>query len=89
VRKADETSGREKRQRLWVWLSTTPVVTIFRLLTPRGAAGAKELFGEAVCGSIGTDHYAGYQWIAPRPRQLCWAHPIRTQSTNGSFCPWS
>ena len=89
VRNADETSWREKTKRVWLWISVTPVVTLFRLLPTRGAAGAKKLLGEVVWGIIGTDRYAGYQWIAPRPRQLCWAHPIRTQSTNGSFCPWS
>jgi len=49
-------------------------VTIFRLLKTRGAAGAKELLGEVVWGIIGTDYYAGYHWIAPCQRQLCWAH---------------
>src|SRR5262245_23975035 len=48
VRNADETSWREKRQRRWLWISVTPLVTIFRLLKTRGAAGAKELLGEAI-----------------------------------------
>jgi len=42
VRNADETSGREKTKRLWLWLGVTPLVAIFRLLKTRGAAGAKE-----------------------------------------------
>jgi transposase len=74
VRNADETSWREKMQRRWLWISVTPLVTIFRLLKTRGAAGAKELLGAVVWGIIGTDHYAGYHWIDPRQRQLCWAH---------------
>ena len=74
VRNADETSWREKTQRRWVWISVTPLGTIFRLLKTRRAAGAKELLGEVVWGIIGTDHYAGYHWIDPRQRQLCWAH---------------
>jgi hypothetical protein len=41
---------------------------------------AKELLGEVVWGIIGTDRYAAYNWI--NPRQLCWAHPIRTQSSD-------
>ena len=52
----------------------TPLVTRFRLLPTRGAAGAKERLGEGVGGISGTDHYAGYPWIDPRPRQLGWAH---------------
>ena len=83
VRNADETSWREKAQRRWLWISVTPLVTIFRLLQTRGAAGAKELLGEVVWGIIGTDHYAGYHWIDPRQRQLCWAHLKR------EFVAWS
>ena len=83
VRNADETSWREKTQRRWLWISVTPLVTIFRLLKTRGAAGAKELLGEVVWGIIGTDHYAGYHWLDPRQRQLCWAHLKR------EFVAWS
>jgi transposase len=83
VRYADETSWREKRQRRWLWISVTPLVTLFRLLKTRSAAGAKELLGEVVWGIIGTDHYAGYHWIDPRQRQLCWAHLKR------EFVAWS
>ena len=83
VRNADETSWREKTQRRWLWISVTPLVTIFRLLKTRGAAGAKELLGEVVWGIIGTDHYAGYHWLDPRQRQLCWAHLKR------EFLAWS
>jgi hypothetical protein len=83
VRNADETSWREKGQRRWLWISVTPLVTIFRLLKTRGAVGAKELLGEVVWGIIGTDHYAGYHWIDPRQRQLCWAHLKR------EFVAWS
>lgn len=83
VRNADETSWREKTKRMWLWISVTPVVTIFRLLQTRGAAGAKALLGEDIWGSIGTDRYAGYHWIDPRQRQLCWAHLKR------EFIAWS
>ena len=83
VRNADETSWREKTKLRWLWISVTSVVTLFRLLRTRGAAGAKELLGEAVWGIIGTDHYAGYHWIDPRQRQRCWAHLKR------EFVAWS
>jgi len=83
VRNADETSWRENGKRRWLWISVTPLVTIFRLLKTRGAAGAKALLGEVVWGTIGTDHYAGYHWIDPHQRQLCWAHLKR------EFVAWS
>ena len=68
---------------IWACVPMTPLVTIFRLLKTRGAAGAKELLGEVVWGIIGTDHYAGYHWLEPRQRQLCWAHLKR------EFVAWS
>src|SRR5262249_3719986 len=83
VRHADETSWPEKSQRRWLWISVTPLVTIFRLLKTRSAAGAKELLGAVVWGVIGTDRYAGSHWIDPRQRQLCWAHLKR------EFIAWS
>lgn len=83
VRNADEPSWREKTKRVWLWISVTPLVTIFRVLKSRGAAAAKELLGADVWGTIGTDRYAGYHWIDPRQRQLCWAHLKR------EFIAWS
>jgi transposase len=77
VRNADETSWREKTQRRWLWVSVTPLVTLFRVLKTRGAAGAKALLGEVVWGIIGTERYAAYNWLDPRQRQLCWAHRKR------------
>jgi len=83
VRNVNETSWREKTQRRWLWISVAPLVTSLRLLKTRSAAGAKELLGEVVWGIIGTDHYAGSHWIAPRQRQRCWAHLQR------EFVAWS
>jgi transposase len=83
VRNADETSWRENTKRVWLWISVTPLVTIFRVLKSRGAAAAKELLGADVWGTIGTDRYAGYHWIDSRQRQLCWAHLKR------EFLAWS
>ncbi len=82
-RKADETSWREKTNLRGLWISVTSVVPIFRLLKTRGAAGAKELLGEAVGGSIGTAHSVGYHWIDPRQRHLWWAQLKR------EFVAWS
>ena len=83
VRNADETSWREKTKRLWLWISVTPLVSVFRLLKTRGAVGAREVLGAEVWGTVGTDHYAGYHWIDPCQRQLCWAHLKR------EFVAWS
>jgi transposase len=83
VRNADETGWQEKAKRVWLWISTTPLVTVFRVLTTRGAAGAKALLGEDFWGVVGTDRYGAYNWLDPRRRQLCWAHLKR------EFIAWS
>jgi transposase len=83
VRNADETGWYERAKRLWLWISATPLVTVFRLLTTRGAAGAEELLGKDFPGVVGTDRYGAYSWVDPRQRQLCWAHLKR------EFMAWS
>jgi transposase len=83
VRNADETGWYERAKRVWLWISVTPLVTVFRLLTTRGAAGAKEILSEDFPGVVGTDRYGAYSWVDPRQRQLCWAHLKR------EFVAWS
>jgi len=83
VRNADETGWREQGKRVWLWISTTSLVTLFRVLTTRGAASAKALLGEDFWGVVGTDRYGAYNWLDPRRRQLCWAHLKR------EFIAWS
>jgi transposase len=83
VRNADETGWREKAKRVWLWISRTPLVTVFRILASRGTVEAKEVLGENFPGVAGTDRYGAYNWIDPRQRQLCWAHLKR------EFVAWS
>ena len=64
----------ERAKHLWLWVKSTPLVTAFHLLKPRGAVGAKAVIGEAFPGVVGTDRLAAYHWIAPEYRQVCWAH---------------
>ena len=70
---ADETSWRQGNQRRWLWIGTTPLVTIF-LLATRGAAGAQQLLGLTFQGIVGSDRWSGYNWLCVLQRQLCWAH---------------
>jgi len=74
MRNVDETGWREKAKRVWLWVCTTPLVTVFRVLASRSAGSAKGLLGEDFPGVVGTDRYAAYNWVDPRRRQLCWAH---------------
>jgi len=74
MRNVDETPWRERTKRVWLWVKSTPLATVFRLLKTRGAVSAKALLGEEFPGVAGTDRLATYDWIAPERRQLCWAH---------------
>jgi transposase len=79
AKNVDETSWREGTRRTWLWISATPLVTVFMLLATRGAQGAKQLLGviaatDFVRGMVGSDRWSGYNWLDPQQRQLCWAH---------------
>jgi transposase len=74
VQNVDETSWREKTKRAWLWITTTPLVTVFLVLATRGAKGAQHILGSVVKSVIGSDRWSGYTWLDPQRRQLCWAH---------------
>jgi transposase len=77
MRNVDETPWWERAKRVWLWVKSTPLATIFRILKTRGAASAKVLLGEEFPGVVGTDRLASYDWIMPERRQVCWAHVKR------------
>jgi transposase len=77
MRNVDETPWWERAKRVWLWVKSTPLATVFRILKTRGAVGAKALLGEDFPGVVGTDRFASYDWIAPERRQVCWAHVKR------------
>jgi len=74
VQNVDETGWREKTKRAWLWINTTPLVTLFLVLATRGAQGAQHVLGTVVKGIVGSDRWSGYNWLDPQQRQLCWAH---------------
>jgi len=74
VQNVDETSWREKTKRAWLWINTTPLVTLFLVLATRGTKGAQHILGSVVKSIVGSDRWSGYNWLDPRQRQLCWAH---------------
>ncbi|MBI3763276.1 MAG: IS66 family transposase [Chloroflexi bacterium] len=74
VANVDETNWPERVHRGWLWVVTTPLVTVFLVLATRGTEGAKELLGETFPGIVGSDRWGGYNWLDPQRRQLCWAH---------------
>ena len=73
---ADETGWREARQRAWLWVAVTPLVTVFMIHARRGAVAARALLGEFM-GILVTDRWSAYNGWKTRLRQVCWAHLIR------------
>jgi hypothetical protein len=70
----DETGWHELTKQTWLWVCTTPQVSVFRLAPTRGAQGAEHLLGEDYAGMVGSDRYTASNWLDPAQRQVCWAH---------------
>lgn len=71
---ADETGWRQDKNKAWLWVSVTALVTVFLVRTRRNAEVAKELLGAAFAGILTTDRWSSYNWVAAERRQLCWSH---------------
>lgn len=70
----DETGWHEFTENVWLWVCTTPSVTVFRIFQERSASGAEKLLGNNFSGIVGSDRYSAYNWLDPLHRQVCWAH---------------
>lgn len=78
----DETGwyeGKEggRKRRAWLWLVTTPLVTVFLIARSRGEAVARQLLGAAFQGIFGSDRWSAYDFLDVGKRQLCWSHLLR------------
>jgi transposase len=60
--------------RAWLWVATSPLVTVFLIATSRGGVVARELLGSAFAGFFGSDRWSAYDWLPTTMRQLCWSH---------------
>ncbi len=70
---ADETGWREGRQRAWLWVAVTTLVTVFLIHARRGTVAARTLLGASTALLV-SDRWSAYNsWPLAR-RQLCWAH---------------
>jgi transposase len=70
----DETSWQEANQTCWLWVGSTPAVTVFQLHHTRGNEGVKRLIGADYAGIVGSDRWSAYNWLEAPQRQLCWSH---------------
>jgi transposase len=68
----DETSWWQGQDKAWLWGAVTKLVTVFTIVTSRGAEVAKDLLGTDRRKVVISDRFKSYMWI--KRRQFCWAH---------------
>lgn len=73
---ADETSWRERGQKMWLWVMAVPLVSVFFILPSRSSRCAKFLLGRFK-GILVSDRYKGYLFYSMGRRQICWSHLAR------------
>jgi transposase len=73
----DETGGRERRPRAWLWGVVTAGVAVLVIRLSRRGQVARELLGERCWGYLVTDRWRAYTWYPSWRRQVCWAHLLR------------
>jgi transposase len=69
----DETGWRQRRQRAWLWVAATTLVTVFLVHARRGTGAARALL-RGTQAILVTDRWSAYQAWPLAQRQLCWAH---------------
>lgn len=77
VKHADETSHKQKGNKMWMWVCIAALVAIFMTRPKRDTRAAKDLLGETFVGILVSDRYSAYNWIDITRRQFCWAHLLR------------
>jgi transposase len=78
----DETPWKERGKRRTLWTLVTTQLSVFTITTGRSVAVLRELVGEWYSSILTSDRAKVYDSYALRKRQVCWSHPIRTQSTD-------
>ncbi|GAA0746342.1 IS66 family transposase [Ideonella azotifigens] len=73
----DETRYPREGQTNWVWAAVHPTLAVFNILPSRARYVIHELIGREPGGIVVSDRYAGYAFIDPQRRQVCWAHLLR------------
>jgi len=68
----DETSWREARQKAWLWVAATSLVTVFHIAATRCGKVAGQLLGSAYRRVVTSDRGKAYNGF--RRRQFCWSH---------------
>lgn len=72
----DETSHKQENKRSYVWVFCNNKLTLLKAKMSRGKKVLIETLGNFK-GSITSDRYGAYNYIARDKRQSCWSHLIR------------
>jgi len=70
----DETGWKEGKEKAWLWVAATPLVTVFMIDLTRSGDVTKRMLGLDFKGILNTDRWSAYNWLRNRQRQLCWSH---------------
>jgi hypothetical protein len=86
VRHADETGWRNDGRSGYVWLFSTPRISLFEFKASRASSVPKEIFGDSPLGGVLiVDRYSAYNRL-PVHLQYCYAHLLReVEKTSEEF----
>ncbi len=74
VNYVDETAWKEQNKNCWLWLAASATATVFRIMSGRSSAQAREMIKAKEGAIITSDRYSAYNWLGLSRRQICWAH---------------
>ena len=69
----DETHYPREGVGSWVWVAVQPLLAVFAIYPSRARYVILDFIGEQCAAVVTTDRYAGYAFIDPERRQVCWA----------------
>ena len=61
----------------WVWAAVQPLLAVFAIYPSRARYVILDFIGDKCTAAVTSDRYAGYAFIDPERRQICWAHLLR------------
>jgi transposase len=69
----DETGWKQGKDKAWLWVAVTRLLTVFLIRPNRNRAAFDDLVGPTP-GVLTTDRFPVYTHLAGGRRQVCWAH---------------
>ena len=69
----DDTSWREDRCKVQLWVAVTTLTTVFTIAAKRSATVARAILGSKPNQVVTSDRHSSLEWIDPAWRQVCWS----------------